>query len=441
MKTVKIVRIIRKNNGVIDMYDIQFGNGNMERIKSSYLKDCIKNGMISVDGYKLTADNRLIKSSRDRKTRNKDIKYFIMNRDKAVAYTDSQGNTFTSVMKMPVGYKDFRKWAESRAEFNCVGNRNELFKAMGISSLDDFIAINYCISLRDNFWVKPNGSKLSWDDVSPFKNKYSKMVSTYCIEGNMVEGDGNYYSPISSVSGSYPCMWKFMRGAITMVKAGTTYTIGGCNSGNEPYSEYYASVIAEYLGFKHVEYWIKEYKRTDGKLDIVTECGCYTSEDIGSITALTIGIGSYEELIGYCRRLDLDSYKTCLDMLFLDCLLLNVDRHLNNVEFLVDNKTSRVVSMAPIFDNNSSMLPRFVVGTDTFNRSDYTAYDNRDFDDLYRLILKHKSYCKELSLLKKLVLYKPEGIGIKMNRLKFLNQLLRSQVLHLEKLEKAQGNC
>lgn len=44
------------------------------------------------------------------------------------------------------------------------------------------------------------------------------------------------------------------------------------------------------------------------------------------------------------------------DMLVLDALLFNVDRHYGNFGFLIDNKTNQIVSPAPLFDHGNSLF-------------------------------------------------------------------------------------
>lgn len=46
----------------------------------------------------------------------------------------------------------------------------------------------------------------------------------------------------------------------------------------------------------------------------------------------------------------------------MDALILNIDRHLGNVVFLFDNDTMRIICMAPIYDNNRSLLFQFDMG-------------------------------------------------------------------------------
>lgn len=43
-------------------------------------------------------------------------------------------------------------------------------------------------------------------------------------------------------------------------------------------------------------------------------------------------------------------------MFVIDALILNEDRHKNNFGFIVDNRTQKIVKMAPLFDHNLSLL-------------------------------------------------------------------------------------
>lgn len=46
------------------------------------------------------------------------------------------------------------------------------------------------------------------------------------------------------------------------------------------------------------------------------------------------------------------------DMIVLDAVILNIDRHLGNFGFIVDNDTFRIKRFAPVFDHNMALLAR-----------------------------------------------------------------------------------
>lgn len=441
MRTLNIIQIFRDNNNKIVRYTVQDNLGIVENIKPQDLKNQIRQKLVTVNNFKLTSNNRLIQTDKhvnsviNLPSNTKTDSYLLMNKDKVVAYIDILFDTHLINGKLPYGYDNARDWISSKAKFSCAKNVKEFFRQIGINNTNDFINITHCVSLQDTFWIKDVNSKLTWNQVSPFRNDYSKVISTYALEGQIIGKDKNYFSPVISTDGSFLHTWKFYKyGDIKFIKAGSKYTLGGSNSGREPYSEYYASIVADYLKFYHVKYKLRYHKRVDGRTDVVTECTCYTNEIEGSVTAHTLGLNSYEAIIEYCKKLNSKSFKTIIDMLFLDCLLMNTDRHFSNIEFLVNNDTLQVISIAPIFDNNYSLLPRFIEGYDIFNETEYLARDNRTFDELYKLVKQYKNYNAELISLKSLFLLKPDKVYIKDERLKFLNRFLQMRVDKLLKL-------
>ena len=386
------------------------------------------------NGMSAKVVNIIEKNSREKlyEIQDKYYDYLLLNGNTIVGTFDFKGNLKIFSVKPFDFDNNITEWIYKRAKFSCAHNVKEFFKTIGINTVEDFIFMNNCISLHDTFLVKSVNSKLEWKDVSPYRHNYSEVISTYALEGlDFGNVEKNYFSPVFSTNGSFPHTWKFNNGKITFVKAGSKYTLGGSNSGREPYSEYYASVVADYLGFNHVNYSIRGHKRRDNRIDIVTDCNCFTTEQTGTVTAYLLGLDSYEKVIEYCKSLNTKSFHTILDMLFLDCLLLNTDRHFSNIEFFVDNRTLEVKELTPIFDNNFSFVPRFIEGFDTFDRSEYLVRDNRTFENLYALVKQYKDYKGKLLSLKKLTLEKPKNVFIKDSRLKFLNDFLQMQVDYL----------
>ena len=364
----------------------------------------------------------------------KDSIYMLMNKDKTVATFNL--NFYDGAIEMiagerlPYGFDNIFTWLDKRKKFSCARDVKEFFNNIGLYTDEAIIESTHCVSLSDTYWIKKYESCLTWEDVSPWTHDYSSLISTYALDGIIVKNNKNYFSPVLSTDGSFPHTWKFNSGGntISFVKAGTKYTLGGMNSGREPYSEYYASIIGRALGFNSLVYEIRNHTRSDGRIDVVTECLAYTSEDIGAVSAGRIGLKSYEDIIKFCKEISNECYRQILDMLFLDCLLLNTDRHYGNIEFLVKNDTQDIIGLAPIFDNNFSMLPRFIEQLETLDRSEYVARDNRTFESLYSLVKTHRNYTAELIKAKSIVLEKPRRVTLSDERLKFLNWFLQDQI-------------
>lgn len=356
--------------------------------------------------------------------------FYIMNKDKIVAEFDESMKCKVRG-QFPKGYISLKGWLESRQVFECAKDGHAFYLSIGIRNVFDFIDMTNCVSLRDTYWVKPASSPLTWDCVSPFRNDYSDVVSIYALEGYLLGRDTKYIAPELGTCGSFPHAWAYNDGNISFIKAGSKFSLGGINSGQEPYSEYFASIICDYLEFNHIKYDIRNHERCDNQVDVVTECKLYTSEEYGSITASRLGLKDYDEVLNYCSKLGKKSLTNCLNMFFLDCLLLNIDRHLGNIEFYISNETQQVVGLIPIFDNNCSMLPRFVESTDTFVRTDYITASGMLFEKLFRLVERHRSYRKQLQKLKRLKLQKPNRVAMTDSRIDFLNKFLQMQVNYL----------
>ena len=377
----------------------------------------------------------------------------------------------------PDGEMPIISWIKSRIRFYCLPTSATRFLYMNIyrcMSLAEVIDKFHCISMNDTFWVKrADQQNLTWNNISPYQNIHSKLISTYalnCGETNIKEIDSSL-SPVPSTRGSYPHTWKQVPshsngGTVELrhifVKASSKYRFESDGEDNrnyiEPYSEYIASQIGQYLGFYSLEYKLKQRTFTIGAnkyIDTVTECECYTTEEIGSVAAKDLGLNTYEKVIEFCKESKKEwDLNTCLDMLFLDCLLINPDRHFRNIEFLMNNTSLEVIGIVPIFDNNKafSMLKYAnIENKENWEkeinqiRKNYRAYDRKRLRELFTLVCSYKSYEEELKKLKefKLSLGKLGEEWISAEQQEFINFFLQNQIRYLLRIDrktKRQGN-
>jgi hypothetical protein len=435
MEEVVIEKVYRKPSGKIYGYSISCERFKKLNIKAEELKKYIKTGKMKVSNYKLTSDDRLILVKNKVALLKRNI-YLLMNKNTKVAKFEVGTNRLEVYDRLPYDCVSIESWIRKRAKFSCASRVEEFFKSIGIRDTADFVEVTHCVSLHDTFWIKRLGDSTKWEMVSPYRNDYSHIISAYALEGYVIGvRENNYLSPDIATEGSFPHTWKFNGGNITFVKASSKYTLGGINSGRETFSEYYASKVATYLGFDCVKYNIRNHTRIDTRKDVVTECKCYTNEKIGTVNASSLGLSSYEDVITYSGKMFGDSgAEKIVDMLFLDCLILNTDRHFGNIEFFMNNRTLEIVGVAPIFDNNNSLLPRFIEGYEEFNRKEYLVRDGRTFEELYGLVRKYKNYEKELIRLREFRFERPNGVEITDERLNFLNNFLQAQVDYLLRL-------
>ena len=134
-----------------------------------------------------------------------------------------------------------------------------------------------------------------------------------------------------------PKCWRRVDGQVVLYKGGTS---GAANTGMEPYSEYYASQLAEALGLPHVDYGLEKFKGV-----LCSTCPLFTSDRFGFVSAGRVMSG--EMALADPRF---------ADVFFFDALIMNTDRHLGNFGYLVDNDTNEIVGAAPIFDNGYGLF-------------------------------------------------------------------------------------
>lgn len=235
---------------------------------------------------------------------------------------------------------------------------------------------------------------LTWKEVSLYQNDFSEYLSRFTMNRTV---DMNapkkirHLSPEYHSEGSFDHCWVWSSKGICLLKAGSH---GFANAGREPFSEVYTNQLEKTLGYSnYVEYSLLWYPRriagTKNMVNsIVTSCQVMTNEEIGLISASRLGISSYEELLDYCEAISEDEREKAIEMLMLDCLTLNVDRHLGNVSMFVENDTQRVLGISKIYDNNMALVPYYMPEYDG-SLSEYAGCLvtklGMEFDDLFVL--------------------------------------------------------
>ena len=322
---------------------------------------------------------------------------------------------------LPRDLKDISDWIKSRYILSHRADISALFAQLGIVNIEDYIEITNCISLNDTFWVKSVDSNKNWNSVSPYRNSLNKTISEFSFTGSKVNGKYITGSPDFSTGGNFPKCWKKVNGGIYLYKAGTS---GASNAGLEPFSEVFAYQLGKYLGLDCLEYKYSYYKNT-----CVSTCRNMCNEDIGLISFRDLiqdSITDYNKVFNYVKNNKVEMQKV-IDMLFLDSLLCNVDRHFGNISFYVNNATQRIVGMSSIYDNNLSCIPYYTEGEDLiYYINDIRAKDGKTFDELYDMIK-----CKRTrKLLQEAGKFKFKKIGVPKAdaRVPILNRMLEYRI-------------
>lgn len=248
---------------------------------------------------------------------------------------------------------DIEGWVCSRSIDTHRTNSRLLRKAIRLSSSDEYdIAMStYCATITDRYWFRPLGSNLVYNDVKFTSDKLSSIA----LDGKFLpSGKIEYQSPEFTNTGSFEKCWRLINGEWMLVKKATPL---------EKFSELFVYRLGDYLRLN-----VARYLLDDSRDDIIlsedfTDDGRLIFEHMESL------IGDTEDYIDNIRLIkslhytliecsNEDLIMEYLDILFMDTICMNVDRHTQNYGFLRDLENGRIKCMAPNFDNNLSLVSR-----------------------------------------------------------------------------------
>lgn len=214
----------------------------------------------------------------------------------------------------------------------------------------DIIRVSKGLSLNDCYWLKQEGNSDSFDSVNLYDNRFSRVLGQIAFTGyGSSNVSGLTSSPEFTTNGMLPKCWRRIEGKILLYKGGT---MGASNTGNEPYSEFYAYQIGKILGISVVPYSLSKWKNT-----LCSTCELFTSKDISFVpVGRIVRSGGMQAVKAYYNKLGAEFEKALNDMLVYDALIFNTDRHYGNFGFLIDSRTNRIIAPAPLFDHGNSLF-------------------------------------------------------------------------------------
>ena len=172
-----------------------------------------------------------------------------------------------------------------------------------------------------------------------------------------------------------PQCWRRQQGTIKLYKGGTN---GASNTGNEPYSEFYAAQVASTLGVYAIDYNLSKWNG-----ELCSTCELFTSKEYSYLpVGRVITTGGMNAVREYYESLGKDFVKSLNDMIVFDAVICNTDRHFGNFGFLVDNKTNKITSPAPLFDHGNSLF-NFAGKDDLESYQNLKAYSDTLFPCVY----------------------------------------------------------
>lgn len=242
----------------------------------------------------------------------------------------------------------FEAWLESRAIDRHRPNSRILKKVLRLSDSSDAAAVlrAHAATITDNYWVRLDGEEpLSYDEIRFTEDTFAEIAlsGSFCSysrtyeEAQLASG-----SPELTNIGSYEKCWRIQDGGWWLCKSGTPL---------ERFSELFIARLGERLGFSMAKYV------PDGACVKTPDFtgGVYNFEPAAAIVGDEEGyVFNYDRLTVLHPALG----SQYLDILYMDALCFNMDRHTQNYGLLRDPSTGGIVSMAPNFDNNIALISR-----------------------------------------------------------------------------------
>ncbi len=232
-------------------------------------------------------------------------------------------------------------------EFAC-----HILGALGLNFNDLKGILDVCmgLSLNDSYWAPQAGFTGTFAEYNLYENRFSEALSLIAYTGGNHSTKNFRTSPELTTGGMLRKAWRYFdSGDIWLYKGGTE---GFANAGNEPYSEFYASQIAERMGLHHVHYDLARWKGI-----LASKCRLFTNIDTAYVPAgRIVKNGGIEACLDHYKTLGGSFYQELASMLVFDAVIVNEDRHFGNFGLLRDNKSGEIISPAPVFDNGLSLL-------------------------------------------------------------------------------------
>lgn len=261
------------------------------------------------------------------------------------------------------------KWLKSRTIPN---NRAYVHNFLSKCNLNlnrpmNIIKVSKGLSLNDCYWVVEEGFSGTFEKYNLYDNRFSRVLALIAFTGYGSSVRSSLAScPEFTTNGMLPKCWRRVNGEIKLYKGGTS---GASNTGNEPYCEYYAAQIAKELGISAIDYGLSKWKGA-----LCSTCVLFTSKEYAFLpVGKVVTSGGMEAVASYYEKMGAAYAKALADMLVLDAIICNTDRHFGNFGFLVDNRTNEIVAPAPLFDHGNSLF-NFAGKDDLASDAALTAY-------------------------------------------------------------------
>lgn len=238
-------------------------------------------------------------------------------------------------------------WLESRAIDRHRPNSRILKKVLRLTDSSDVAAVlrAHAATITDDYWIRLEGEELTYQQVQFQEDTFAEIALT----GNFSSYSREYEkdqirkgSPELTNIGSYEKCWRIEDGRWWLYKSGSPL---------ERFSELFIAGLGKQLDFSMADYlpsgeFVKTPDFTEGRYNYEPAEAVVGDEEDYSF--------NYDRLTALHPSLG----RAYLDILYMDALCFNMDRHTKNYGILRSRSDGEIVAMAPNFDNNIALISR-----------------------------------------------------------------------------------
>ena len=343
----------------------------LELIKNGQVKATKLSGVWLVDEESVAERARTVNKKGGRPARGEgrnELRFTLMNRTRelaAVVYSETR-REFSFIgepldgKRMPIGLAQaghpitlpaFNGWWRGRGVPGTRAGIGELLRRAGVDLPEELLQRNLGLSLSDQYWIRPHGSGLRWEDINFFGNDFGDAGER--IESCRGEAGPGLAHPDNTSDGNLPKQWIARNGDRLLRK-------GSLHNGQEPYNEAVATALHRRL-LSEGDYVAYEL---DGEgASAWSVCANFLTDEEEYVPALYVerlrdqpgDVNGFDHYVDCCHQLGAGKVRSALErMIVCDDIVANSDRHYRNFG-IVRNVETLECRPAPIFDSGSSL--------------------------------------------------------------------------------------
>lgn len=257
------------------------------------------------------------------------------------------------VKKGNVNRASLNEWWRLRSIPASRDGIREALEKLNIIETEKLLEKSLGLSLSDQYWICPKGSDIKWAEVNFFENTFSEDVGNILIGFHTDSEEISLMSPDNTSDGWLKKKWTIVNGKRYLMKGGS----GAIRQ--EPYNEVFASKICERLGIPHIPYSImkqEEYPYSVCKNFVTSNTELISAWYVMQTEKKQDHVSVYQHYLNCCNNLGIPNIEESINqMLVLDYLVMNEDRHQNNFGVIRNADNLEWIGASPVFDSGTSL--------------------------------------------------------------------------------------